>query len=156
MASATKDGHWFIDGHDKNRIKYVLWNGNFEKMPISFINEDNFNNLRELLQQGYKNLYKEKNIDETLKKVRDLINEHGMSSDNATNDIDLIRDESINKLYDYLFKLKYKRPEIAKKLRELSILPENSRRQIEFAADEEPGNYWNNVLNTFVNSLTSP
>lgn len=156
MASATKDGHWFIDGHDKNRIKYVLWNGNFEKMPISFINEDNFNNLRELLQQGYKNLYKEKNIDETLKKVRDLINEHGLSSDNATNDIDLIRDESINKLYDYLFKLKYKRPEIAKKLRELSILPENSRRQIEFAADEEPGNYWNNVLNTFVNSLTNP
>ena len=38
------------------------------------------------------------NIDETLKKVRDIINEHGMSSDNATNDIDLIRDESINKI----------------------------------------------------------
>lgn len=156
MASATKDGHWFIDGHDKNRIKYVLWNGNFEKMPISFINEDNFNNLRELLQQGYKNLYKEKNIDETLKKVKDLINEHGMSSDNATNDIDLIMDENIDKLYKYLYKLGYKQSEIARKLRELSILPENSRRQIEFAADEEPKNYWNNVFNTFVNSLTSP
>ena len=122
MASATKDGHWFIDGHDKNRIKYVLWNGNFEKMPISFINEDNFNNLRELLQQGYKNLYKEKNIDETLKKVRDLINEHGMSSDNATNDLPLRSEEAYKTLIKLLEKLRYKN--IDDTIRKLANLPE--------------------------------
>lgn len=87
IGELKEQGDYYIEGQDSERRQYVLWDNNIVKVPMTFINTEAFNKLRELLQKGYRNRYNEEKMEETLEALKKEINEHGMSSSKATNDI---------------------------------------------------------------------
>lgn len=98
-AMAVNQGDYYIEGSDKNRIQWVLWNGNFEKVPMSFINNANLEALRKLLQEKLKNRYETEKVEDLLTNVINDINNHGISSNAAANDYD---SDNIRKLRNLL------------------------------------------------------
>jgi hypothetical protein len=46
---ATENGHWYIEGKDADRKKWVLWDNEFYEVPMSFVHEENFDKLRKIL-----------------------------------------------------------------------------------------------------------
>lgn len=99
-SQATENGHWYIEGKDKNRKKWVLWNNKFHEVPLSFINDEYLENLRKELQEKLRNRYNDEKVDELLKVIVEEINKHGMQSDNAYNNYN---SESIRKLLSLLY-----------------------------------------------------
>lgn len=80
-SQAVNQGDYYIEGRDANRKQYVLWNNEFHEVPISFIIEHNFEKLKNLLKTGYKNRYQSENMEDSLNKLRDYINQTGMKRD---------------------------------------------------------------------------
>lgn len=87
IGELKEQGDYYIEGQDSERKQYVLWDNNISEVPMTFVNTEAFNKLRELLQKGYRNRYNEEKMEETLEAIKKEINEHGMSSSKATNDI---------------------------------------------------------------------
>lgn len=87
IGELKEQGDYYIEGQDSERKQYVLWDNNILEVPMTFVNTEAFNKLRELLQKGYRNRYNEEKMEETLEALKKEINEYGMSSSNATNDI---------------------------------------------------------------------
>lgn len=84
-SQAVNQGDYYIEGKDTNRKQYVLWDNDFREVPLSFINEEGFNNLKDLLQKGYRNRYEELGIENILKEFRNYINQYGLASNTASN-----------------------------------------------------------------------
>ena len=87
IGELKEQGDYYIEGQDSERKQYVLWDNNILEVPMTFVNTEAFDKLRELLQKGYRNRYNEEKMEETLEALKKEINEHGMSSSKATNDI---------------------------------------------------------------------
>lgn len=105
-SQATENGHWYIEGKDKDRKKWVLWNNKFHEVPISFVNDKGLNIIRELLQKGYKNRYESEKMEDLLNSLVKTINEHGLSKNNINNKFPITKD--IEKLENLLMQLGYK------------------------------------------------
>lgn len=105
-SQATENGHWYIEGKDKGRKKWVLWNNKFHEVPISFVNDKGLNTIRELLQKGYKNRYESEKMEDLLNSLVKTINEHGLSKNNINNKFPITED--IEKLENLLMQLGYK------------------------------------------------
>lgn len=102
IGELKEQGDYYIEGQDSERKQYVLWDNNIVEVPMTFVNTEAFNKLRELLQKGYRNRYNEEKMEETLEALKKEINEHGMSSSKATNDINTA---NIQKIKNWLKQL---------------------------------------------------
>ena len=139
--SAKNQGDYFIENKNGKRTQYVLWNNEFKEIPMSFINEENFERIRNILKQGYKNRYETENIENVLNLLQTYINDQGNKNDNAVFNIGIDNNSPALKLFRLLKNLGYSTIESEAFLNSLHklIKPRSNYNQMDIPASFKQG-----------------